>query len=158
MKAGDVVFVRGRSIISRLVELVDGKFSHVAIAVSDDEVLEADWTGTVIHRMKPDGPVEVMDLGISDGGRARVRGIAEKWVGKRYDYPQILGILLLSFVGLRGKRHLFDSPKRLICSEVVADVLAELCYIKREEIPDVTPNTLYAELMRVKSETYKTSA
>lgn len=48
MRAGDIIFVRGDSIISTAIKLLDkGKFTHVAMAVSLTHILEAQYFATV---------------------------------------------------------------------------------------------------------------
>jgi hypothetical protein len=145
MKAGDIVFVRGNSIISKIVMLFDkGKFSHVAIAVSDTEILEADWyTRTRITGFHFDD-YEIVSLDLSDEERELIPHASISVVGKHYDYLQIMWYVLKTMFSIKGKNR-FNSPNNLICSEVIFYILSE---IGRVDLaigisPDVTPNELY---------------
>ena len=66
LKKGDIVFVQGKGFISRFIRLIDnGRFSHVAIALSDARVIEADVdTKVAIRHFNEDNynEVEVIDL------------------------------------------------------------------------------------------------
>lgn len=136
MKAGDIVFVRGHSPLSFLVRLIDkGEFSHVAIAVSETEVLEAEWFTK--SRITPFyfTDYEIVDLGLTDEERKQVTDLAPKLVGKWYDYLQIIGYLF------KGN---FNNPNNLICSEMIAIILCDLRKITNySTVANIKPNELY---------------
>lgn len=150
MRAGDIVFVRGNSPLSKLVQLFDkGEFSHVAIAVSETHILEADWyMRTRIREMKYTD-VEIVDLGLTESERDDVVHAGIQLIGRWYDYPQILWYVLKRFFSLDG-RNKFNSPSNLICSEVIYYILANIgkldCAMGLDF--DVTPNELYEHLKK----------
>jgi hypothetical protein len=152
MKAGDIIFVRGKSPLSNLVKFFDkGEFSHVAIAISSTHVLEADWyIRTRVREMNYED-VEVVDLGLTEEERDLIVHAGIQLIGKWYDYKQILWYVLKRFFSLKGKNK-FNSPNNLICSEVIFYILAELgmvdCVTGLDF--DVTPNQLYKYMTNLK--------
>lgn len=140
MRAGDIIFVQGTSLISRLVRLVDkGKFSHVAIAVSETHVIETNWNmkSKIVEFHYED--FELVRLQLSDNQRDSVPAIALNYEGKWYDYLQVLSYIFQSRL---------NNPRHLICSELVYNVLSEVGYVNDELYSDVTPNELYEILNR----------
>lgn len=138
MKPGDIIFVRGNSIISKAVRLFDkGRFSHVAVAVSDTHVIETNWNmrSRIVPFYYED--FELVRLDLTEKQRMMVPVAAKKLEGRFYDYLQILGILLFSRV---------NSPRYLICSELVYYVLKGVGYLTDERLQDATPNELYTAL------------
>ncbi|HHB2481335.1 TPA: YiiX/YebB-like N1pC/P60 family cysteine hydrolase [Bacillus cereus] len=152
MKQGDIVFLQGKSIISKAVRFFDkGKFSHVAIAMSGTHILEADFdtrVSVVPLDRSEFNIVEVIDLGLNKDERSRVVDIGRKLVGKRYDYMQIVWYIISKIFRLKGKNR-FNNPNNFICSELVftvleeADILEEMCIKGGSRGVDMTPNQLY---------------
>ena len=61
MKAGDLVFVVDTGIISDIIREVDtGKFDHVAIAVNEKEIIEAQYN-TPVHVI-PNPIIKILKL------------------------------------------------------------------------------------------------
>lgn len=133
MKAGDILFVRGHSLVSKAVRLFDkGEFTHVAIALSDTHILEAQYfTKTRITPIYFDD-YEIVDLGINEDELLR---LGVNLTGKWYDYKQIIGYMF---------KHRSNNPNHLICSELVATVLFGLGIVDDySKVKDLTPNQLY---------------
>jgi cell wall-associated NlpC family hydrolase len=140
LKAGDIVFVRGTGLIARLVRLFDkGKFSHVAIAVNENEVIESNWymKSKIVRFHYED--YEVIRLNLTDGQRQCIPVIASKLEGRMYDYFQVIGYIFNSRL---------NNPRHLICSELVYNILSEVGYISDVNLRDITPNELYKYLNR----------
>lgn len=138
MKAGDVIFVRGTSVISKIVRLFDrGQFSHVAIAVSDSEVIETNWNmrSKIVPFHYKD--YEVVSLNLSDSQRTHIKNIASQYQGKLYDYLQVISFLFWGRL---------NNPRHLICSELVFNLLYDVGYLTDESLRDCTPNELYETL------------
>lgn len=146
MKAGDIVFVRGNSPLSDLVRFFDkGEFSHVAIAVSSTHVLEANWYMRVRIREMKYEDIEIIDLGFTREERNKVVQDGIAFIGLYYDYFQIMGYILQKLFSLEGGNK-FNSPKNLICSELIFMILVSMgskFNIAMEIGYDVTPNQLY---------------
>lgn len=148
MRAGDIVFVRGHSIISRLVKWIDkgGEFSHVSVAVSESHIIEAEYSTRVTIRPFQYEDYEILDLGLSDLERVWIATLAKEEVGKWYDYGQVLWIILRRFFRMEGENR-FNSPNNFICSELVNYLLYEIHKIPPgTNLTDCTPNQLYAYL------------
>jgi len=140
MKAGDILFVRGDSLLSSAIRLFDkGEFTHVAVAVSETHILEAQYfTKTRIT------PIYFEDYEIVrlDLPEYEVLKISIQLVGKWYDYLQIVGYML-------DKKT--NNPNQMICSELVATVLYQLGEIEDyNKVKDLTPNELYQYLTKDK--------
>ncbi|MEH7209917.1 YiiX/YebB-like N1pC/P60 family cysteine hydrolase [Priestia megaterium] len=154
MKSGDIVFVQGRGILARLIRFFDkGTFSHCAIAVSDNKIIEAQYFAKV--RIDPFDPTEynyyeIIDLGLTKEQRNRIVGSSLKRLGKRYDYGQIVWYVLKDVFHLKGDNR-FNNPNNLICSELAYIVLEESGVMHMLGEPrdgtfrgiDLTPNQLY---------------
>lgn len=140
MKAGDLVFVRGTSLISKIVRFFDkGKFSHVAMAVNENEVIESNWNmkSRIVKFHYTD--YELVTLNLTDIQRQRIPAIASKLEGRWYDYIQVIAYIFNSRL---------NNPRHLICSELVYNILSEVGYINDESLRDITPNELYERLNR----------
>lgn len=141
MRKGDVVFVRGTGIISKLVRLFDkGSFSHVAIAVSDTEVIETNWNmrSKIVEFHYED--YEIVEIDLAKIQRSYVPVVARRYEGLRYDYIQIISFMF------KGR---LNNPRHLICSELVYHILKDIRFIHDESLRDATPNELY-EILKSK--------
>lgn len=153
MKQGDIVFAQGNGVISKLVRFVDkGTFSHVAIAVSETHIIEAD-AGSKVAVVPLDKSeyniIEVVDLGLTSHQRRMVYNCAMKYVGTRYDYLQLVWYVLRKVLHLTGENKL-NNPHNMICSELVYVVLNEARVLEELGIKDsfrngnnLTPNELF---------------
>lgn len=144
MRAGDIVFERGSTPISAIIKRLDsGEFSHVAIALSPNIILESQYGVNV--RITPFyfKDYEVFDLGLTDEERDKVVHMGIELVGRHYDYAQVLGYFLRYVFGLNGYKR-FNSPNNLICSELVDFILYSLGKIpKNVYLGGRTPNELW---------------
>ena len=138
MKAGDIIFVRGNTILSKCIRYFDkGEFSHVAIAVSDTHVLEAQYfTKSRITPMYFTD-YEIIDLGFTDEERMDTIKIGIELVGVWYDYFQAI-----SYIFRTG----FNNPNHYICSEMIAILLDRLGKEQFQLETNITPNQLYKKL------------
>lgn len=139
VRAGDIIFVRGTSFISKLVRLFDGgSYSHVAIAVSSSHVIETNWymKSKIVEFNYED--YDIVSLALTDSQRQQVPLVASKLEGIMYDYQLILGYIF--------KRQL-NNPRHLICSELVYLLLHRIGYVQDEAVRDITPNELYKYLI-----------
>lgn len=153
VKKGDLVFVQGKGIIAKIIRYFDkGTFSHVAIAVSNHDVIEADVDTKVAIRpflAKNWNVIEVIDLGLTDEQRGEVFESAFELLGTRYDYIQLLWYAFKKVFKLNGRNRL-NNPHYVICSELVFIALDKSGILKDLGIADtfkngtdLTPNQLY---------------
>lgn len=147
VRAGDVVFVRGKGIISTLIKWIDkGEFSHVVIALENGNCINAEY-GTRISIVPFEyDDYKVIDLKLTKEEKKILNRIAQNYVGKKYDYGEILHILLKRFFKYKG-RNRFNSPNNYICSGLVNDLLTSIGKIPDgTDLTDCTPNQLYSYL------------
>lgn len=151
MQAGDIIFVRGHSPISRIIKLLDGEFSHVAIAVSDTHIFEAQrFTKSRITTLYFDD-YEVLSLRLDKNNQERVRDLAKLMCGYKYDYWQVFGFLIEKLFGF-DRKNFMNSKDRYICSELIDIILFLLEIIPYNDyIGDLTPNELYRHLLTIES-------
>jgi Permuted papain-like amidase enzyme, YaeF/YiiX, C92 family len=137
IEAGDIIFVRGSSPISSIIRYFDkGEFSHVAVAVSDTHIIEAEWnTKSVIKPFKYED-YEVIKLGLTDEQKYALVLKAIQLTGLWYDYLQLLTYI---FTDVK-----LGSPKSLICSELSYHLLKEVGIDVQDS--QITPNELYRHL------------
>lgn len=146
MKAGDIIFVdRGTDWLSRVMKIYDpGPFTHVCIAISDEEIFEAQYyTRATIVPMHYKDYVTV-PLNLTDKEAAKLGVLCEELEGKWYDYIQILGYVMKYYFGSNVDE--FNNPNHLICSEAIGLILYLLDKIDNP-LHNVTPNQLY-EILR----------
>lgn len=137
----------------------NGRFSHVAIVIDEDIVIESNYdTQVAIREFDSEmySDIEVIDLGLTNMQRKMVHFEANKLVGKKYDYLQLLWYLIRKPFNLKGKNRL-NNPNNIICSELVYIALEKSGVLKELGIQDtirngvdLTPNELYDLVMFVK--------
>lgn len=160
MKKGDIIFVKGKGLLSKLVSFIDGKsdFSHCAIAISNHQVVEANYDTKVAIRHFDEtrySRIEVIPIRASRVEREEIVDTALSYVGRRYDYTQIFGYLF-NYIIKKKKKNRFNNPNNLICSELVFLVLEEIGVLSDLNIEDtaffggdLTPSQLYDLVMYV---------
>lgn len=128
---GDIIFVRGNTVISKLIRFFDkGKgFTHVAIALDDNHVLDAQYPWGVRIRHFRFSDYEVIRVPI-DVDKAK------EYLLYRYDFKQ-----LIWYMFRKGK--IWNTPDQFICSEFIAYAM------NRKDLVNLTPNELYEKLMNV---------
>lgn len=142
MKAGDLVFVRSRGLIPRIIRLFDkGKFNHVAIALSETEILEANWY-TRVHIISISIHDDYVVVPLNLGEKHNMEVFTSRFLGLRYDFKEIVSIWVRKLFGFKylGK---FNTPKEVICSELAAYYLEDRG-IAEPGIELLAPNELYA--------------
>lgn len=142
MQTGDVVFVVDKGIIPDLIRKVDkGRFDHVAIFVSETEIIEADYNIKVEVDEFTYTDYEVIPLHLNEEQQAKVIELSKKYIGKKYDFLEILDIFLRKEFDLKFLEKLNDESE-VICSELVADILEGAGILERgAEL--LAPNELY---------------
>ena len=155
MKPGDVIFMKPETFIGRMVTRIDGgPYSHVAIAVSDTHIVEAQ--GFRFSRIWPvyGHEVLVVDLGLTEEQRIDIVKNAISVTGRWYDYPVIIGYFLKNVFNWEIKA-LWNSQNRLICSELVSTLLLSVGYVGAKELyhKNISPRELLEVLMVQQNET-----
>lgn len=128
----DVIFSRSSSLLSKFIRIFDaGEWSHVAIKLDDNHVLDARF---------PRG-VQIRHFDMTEYEIVKIEGDITKamqHIGKKYD--------LLQFVwyGFRYGEKMWDNPNEFICSEVLSEAAHD------EFLKGLTPNQQYHYLAKKK--------
>jgi hypothetical protein len=102
LQCGDIILTYSGGFISESIRWIldyfqkdHAKFSHCAIAVSETEVVEANWNGIVLH--SPHSALKgvkhykiVRYKFLTDGMQARLKGLLLSKVGTRYNYWRLI--------------------------------------------------------------------
>lgn len=144
MQPGDIVFINGQTPLSQIVRWVDGgPFSHVAVAVGSDQIIEAQYFTKVRITEMPYENYEVIPMNFNHEEKDRIIHKAIELVGRWYDYKQVAWYFLDSLFALNAK-NIWNSKNNLICSELVDILLREVGIIPHSGmLGDITPNELY---------------
>jgi len=141
---GDLVFTRSNSIISRAIRyFTNGQYSHVAVLFKENLIIESDWSGVVLSSLKkyPDHKI----VSISGGKADRylfINSLLSK-VGDGYDYSLLFGNLLYRVLGRANwVLGLTDTPNKWICSEIIAQSLADAGEEFKDPIKGIDPTVL----------------
>lgn len=142
MKAGDLVFVRSKGIIPSLIRFFDkGRFSHVAIAYSDTEILEAEYNTRVHVIPMPEEYKDFEVVPLHLGENNRIVEFSKDYIGKKYDFLEIFRIWFRKVFKWRGLDR-FNDTREVVCSELVGDYL-EFVGIAEKGTELMAPNELY---------------
>ena len=119
--AGDIVFVRGHTIISDAIEIITrSPYSHVALAVSSSELLEAQAGEgvAIVKASKYAGVADVFRKSLHPNELEQIISKAKKHLGEKYDYF----LDALEFVRCEiGIQLPYREHAELICSMLIAD-------------------------------------
>jgi len=147
---GDILLFSGKGFISRGIKFfTNSEYSHVAIAVSGTECIEATAAGveksdiqTLINKTEH-FCVRRIDLTMEQAEKIKER--AYQLLYESYDFLQFISMipyLLLRKIGITWNSLIFNSRVRMICSELVgvclkyADVINTPNYYIKRYTPD----------------------
>lgn len=124
MKAGDIVFFQSNSLISRIISRVTSSpYSHVAVAVSETHIIEAN-RGILSREIElsellvPGVKVVLKRPTISEVEVAKVVESARSMIGKDYDMMSIFQWLVIILLNI-PRVGFFNTPNKLYCSELI---------------------------------------
>lgn len=144
MKAGDIIFIDGGTLKSWLIKkLLKSQFSHVALAVSETDIIEIDFLKKVQQKPNPYKNYCIGRVkGVNTEQLKEVVKFAESKIGVSYDYLQILGLFLETVFNIR---NYINQRNRLICSELIylAYYSQGIDLMPNKSIEDITPEDLY---------------
>lgn len=145
MEIGDVIFVREQGIIPSIIRFYDkGKFNHVCMCVGENQIIEAEYNTRVQIIDFNYDDYEIISFNLTDEQKNKIKEIAKQFVGEKYDFLEIISIWLRICFGITELSK-FNSPKSVICSELVAYFLEDLKLVSRgTEL--LAPNELYKYL------------
>jgi len=138
VKPGDLVFVRGSSVISDAIRFFDkGEFSHVAVAVSPTHIIEAQYSTRVRIVPMAYRDVEIVQLSIDPVKEMTLLKTAIQHCGKPYNFKAILSLMLRRKVSM-------GNSNGFICSELVTSILTEIGLWSDSVL--ISPNELYKKI------------
>lgn len=146
MKKGQILFVKGDSFISKIINKLDGEYSHVCIAVSDTSILEAQRFSESRIVKNYHENYDVIELELDEYQKEILAETAIELIGYDYDYKQISFTLFNQLF----KVARMNDRNKFICSEIVVNLLYKLEIIDEDEygkLIDCTPNELYRYLV-----------
>lgn len=167
MFIGDILFFKKTdSFISKVIaKVTKSEYSHVGLIVGFDRdnqmitIIESDrFIKTKVTKIKISDYHAIYTSGnLSNEVRERIVKYAFKKIGTRYDYMQILG-LLLSLLFDKERNGFFNSANKIICSELI-DISYYEAGVKRNHpynLGNVTPQELidFYGLKEIEREVY----
>lgn len=149
MKAGNLVFVQGTHLSELGIEFVTGgPFYHVALAVSDTEIIEALLNGVAKSPVSNYERYAVYEcIGITNEQVEKAVAYAHSHLGESYDYLRDAGFFMNFILELLHKDRtpsMWAQHGKIICSSLVDLSLRSGGYVLREDRQpgDVTPMSL----------------
>lgn len=141
-QTGDVVFVRGKGTIPSLIRFFDkGRFNHVAVFISETDIIEAEYDTNVRITKFKYTDYEIVYMNLTDAEKSTLLSVAHQFVGERYDLPEIFR-LWVKIVFNWGGLDKFNNAREVVCSELTADLLESVGKVKKG-MENITPNELY---------------
>lgn len=121
MRAGQLIFIAETGKIPDLIRFFDhGAFDHVCIAISDTQIMEAQYQEKVNIKDFPYTDVEyaVIDLDLTPEQITKIPEVDKKYLGESYNYEEIISIAI-RLIGVKGF-DLLDGKNEVICSQLAA--------------------------------------
>ena len=151
---GDVLFVEGSkwNPISWMIKKISGgKYSHVAIAIADDLILETEYTikARVIDVNKTKylskRKHSVVHIELNEEQKRDLGILILQYIGKKYDFGLIIKMFLkyVLHIPIWNK-----DDDEYVCSELVAELLLDLDVIDNELAVNMSPSELYDYLVK----------
>lgn len=148
---GDIIFVEGTGIVSWLIKKVTGgKWSHVAMFVNDDYLVETEWNtrGRLININDTDYLTknhEIIHIELTKEQQDLLNVAIYPFLGAKYDYLLIFKLFIKHVLKIGFKRN---TPQEVVCSELVAHILLILGVFGYNEfgVTNYSPNELYRYL------------
>lgn len=149
---GDFILFAGKVFISRGIEAISGsKWSHAAIYVGNDYVIEATETGVeknlltpLIKQAKHIAVMRIPNLSVDDMERMKAKAYA--MLGDHYDFLNLLTLApyyLLRKLGITCNFLVFSTPGSVICSELCAECAMVIPFLFAKLAKLVAPQTIY---------------
>lgn len=153
IEIGDVLLVKGKGLVSFLVKLFTrSKYSHVALAVSNNRVIEIDWKYRLQIRSIEHEEYDVYRLnrGLTNEETFIILSYVYSLIGSKYDFSKIFSLVFEILFSRRGKR-IFDNPNKFICSDIIDSAYQKIGVdlVPHYADQDTTPDDLSKSKMLV---------
>ena len=145
---GDVLFVKGTGLVSRMIRFVTGgEWSHCAIFLDDNTLLETEWsTKCRIINIEDTDYLEkehkIVRVPLTEDQKDLLQVVTYMSLGKKYDFWLIFKLFIKCLFGFKVKKNSYET---LVCSELVGYVLLSLGVFTYDEahIANTSPSELY---------------
>jgi uncharacterized protein YycO len=137
----DIVIYRATGIIGNLIGLIShSEFTHVALYLSENKIIESTWCGVKINQFKDKKGLEIYQFqNLSEENREKIIQFVMSKINSKYDYRLLFTIMLERWFGIRP----LDSQKEYICSELIDAAYQEIGIdIFKSRILNPTPQEL----------------
>lgn len=98
MKCGDIIGTHGKGLISEAIQwYTHSKYSHIRIAISDTEFIEATWPKVRrghITELKKGYTVKTPIIPLTPEEQMNIRLFLHKKIGKKYDWRGLLSFIV----------------------------------------------------------------
>lgn len=144
----DILFVKGTGLVSKMIRFVTcGKWSHCAIFLDDNTLLETEWSTKcrIINIEDTDyleKEHEVISVPLTQEQKELLQVVTYMTLGKKYDFWLIFKLLIKCLFRTKIKKNSYET---LVCSELVGYVLLSLGIFTYDEahIANTSPSELY---------------
>ena len=155
MQVGDIIFVEGTGLVSKLIKWVSGgKWSHCAMFLDNNTLIETEWSTKcrIINIEDTDylqKNHEVISCPLTQAQQELLQVLVFPLLGKKYDFWLIFKLLIHFIFKTKIDKH---SAETLVCSELVAYVLLSLGIFTYDEtyVANTSPTELY-EILKGKN-------
>ena len=121
---GDILLFFGvEDLIDREIEHYENSmFTHAAVSINSTEIVEAWWEGVRISTLEGRGPFARFQTitPLTPIQQTGLEMYARGCVGKRYNYPGLVGFLVKKWFGM--KHNPLGSEHSVWCSQLVVEI------------------------------------
>jgi uncharacterized protein YycO len=116
MKA-DIIIYKASGIIGNLISFISkAKYTHVAIYLSENKIIESTWRGVKINQFKDEKGIEIYSFtNLSEENREKIIQFIMSKINSKYDYSLLLTIIFERWFGVKP----LDKQDAYICSELI---------------------------------------
>lgn len=143
MEVGDIVFFKGKSWISRIISKLTGSpYTHVAIAISPERILEANrFIKVSVREIAEDEIYSIQRYeSLTKQQKFTIYSGSTAYIGARYDYLNNL-IWLIKLIINKDGHGFVNNANKVYCSELIDRVylLAGIDLVPDRKDGDVLP-------------------
>ncbi|WP_096201731.1 YiiX/YebB-like N1pC/P60 family cysteine hydrolase [Bacillus sp. FJAT-45350] len=117
IETGDIIFVKQNDLTSLLIRWLEkSPYSHVAIAINSNEIIEADILRRVKIRKMKYTSFKVMRVDLNVSQKKLLISCAKTFINNKYNYKGAIKWFFRLIINRKDDR---DLPQRVYCSELV---------------------------------------